>query len=77
MKILFEEYWNWKTSKIELQAVALMMKNFKVSPQYLTPKKISEIYKIFSKGDSLTFEQFGQLLIKYILKSQKLIEEVN
>jgi len=32
LKVLFEEYWNWKTKKLELKEIALMMKNFKISP---------------------------------------------
>lgn len=69
LKILFEQYWNWKTQKIELKEIALMMKNFKVSPEYIPPKLISETFKTHGKGDSLTMDNFKQLLIKYCYKS--------
>lgn len=52
--MLFQEYWNWKTKQIELKQIALMMKNFKISPEYLTPKNIVETFKSHAKGDALT-----------------------
>jgi hypothetical protein len=75
IKTLFEEYWNWKTKKIELKEIALLMKNFNVSPEYLSPKIISETYKVHSKGEALTIDEFKNLLVKYCYKSEKLKEE--
>lgn len=69
VKVLFEEYWNWKTKKLELKEIALMMKNFKISPEYLSPKLISETFKVHGKGDSLSMDDFKQLLVKYCYKS--------
>jgi len=56
MKILFEDYWNWKTKKIELKEIALMMKNFKISPDYLSPKTIVETFKAHGKGEPLSID---------------------
>lgn len=69
MKILFEDYWNWKTKKIELKEIALMMKNFKISPDYLSPKTIVETFKAHGKGEPLSIDQFKKLLIKFCYKS--------
>lgn len=51
-----------------------MLKDFKVSPEYILPKTLSDTYKSVSKGQSLDFSGFIECLAKCTFRSAKLVE---
>ena len=58
MTELFQAYWKWDKRRIELNAVAGMLKDFRVSPEVVLPKTVSEVYKVVGKGQSLDYDGF-------------------
>jgi hypothetical protein len=72
---LFQAYWNWEQKKIELNSMALLFKDFKVSPEYILPKTLADTYKSISKGQTLDYAGFTECLAKCSFRSEKLTGE--
>lgn len=52
-----------------------MLKDFKISPEYILPKTLADTYKSISRGQSLEFSSFTECLAKCSYRSPKLVEE--
>ena len=68
---LFQGYWKWDKKKIELNAIASMLKDFKISPEVVLPKTVAEVYKVVGRGQALDYEGFVECLAKCAFKSEE------
>lgn len=57
--------------------MALIFKDFKVSPDYILPKTLADTYKSISKGQPLDYDGFLECIAKCSYKSPKLLKEVD
>ena len=55
--------------------MALLLRDFQISPEFILPKTIADVYKSTGKGQPLDFDTFIQCLTKCAYKSSKLQEE--
>jgi len=72
---LFQGYWTWDQKRIDLKGIALLLKDFKISPEYILPKNLAETYKSISKGLALDYPSFIECLAKCSYRSPKLTED--
>ena len=72
---LFQAYWIWDQKRIDLKGIALMLKDFKISPEFIMPKNLSDTYKSISKGQALDYSSFIECLAKCSFRSPKLTED--
>ena len=49
-----------------------MLKDFHISPEYVLPKVISEVFKSISNGSPLDIHGFREFLAKCAYKSEKI-----
>lgn len=61
---LFQAYWAWDKKRIDLNSMALMLKDFEISPEYITPKVLADTFKPISRGQPLDLASFVECLVK-------------
>jgi hypothetical protein len=69
---LFQAYWVWEKKRIDLNSMALMLKDFSISPEYISPKVLADTFKPLSKGQPLDFPSFVECLTKCSYRSKLL-----
>ena len=69
---LFNAYKNWEKQKVQLNTLALMLRDFELSPDLIMPKTIAEVYKSVGKGQALDQKGFNEAIVKMAYRSEKL-----
>lgn len=70
-----QAYWVWDQKRIDLKSIALLLKDFKVSPEFILPKTLSDTFKSVGKGQPLDFNGFVECLAKCAYRSPKVLKE--
>ena len=59
---------------MDITGVVTILKDFDITPEYVYPKSIPEVYKGVSKGQMIDFNGFVEILTKLAFKSEKVRE---
>ena len=59
---------------MDLKGVVSILKDFEITPEYVYPKSIPEVYKSVSKGQMIDYNGFVEILTKLAFRSEKVKE---
>ena len=56
---------------MDLRGVVNILKDFEITPDYVFPKAIPDVYKGVAKGQMIDYNGFVEILTKLAFKSEK------